>query len=70
VVGFGVKTGAHAAAIAQGADGVAVGTALVNAVKASLDQEGRATATTVDGVTNLVRELATGIRSVTKAEAA
>ena len=70
VVGFGVKTGAHAAAIAKGADGVAVGTALVNAVKASLDQEGRATATTVEAVTNLVRELATGIRSVTKAKAA
>ena len=28
VVGFGVKTGAHAAAIAQGADGVVVGSAL------------------------------------------
>jgi tryptophan synthase alpha chain len=70
VVGFGVKTGAHAAAIAQGADGVAVGTALVNAVHGSLDAEGRATSKTLDSVTNLVRELASGVRSVTKAEAA
>ena len=33
VVGFGVKSGAHAAAIAEGADGVVVGTALVEAVQ-------------------------------------
>jgi tryptophan synthase alpha chain len=70
VVGFGVKTGAHAAAIARGADGVAVGTALVNAVKGSLDGEGQATARTVGSVTALVEELAAGIRSVTKARAA
>jgi tryptophan synthase alpha chain len=70
VVGFGVKTGAHAAAIAHGADGVAVGTALVNAVAASLDAEGRATVKTVESVAGLVRELAAGVRSVTKAKAA
>jgi tryptophan synthase alpha chain len=70
VVGFGVKSGAHAAAIAQGADGVVVGSALVNAVQASLDAEGRATSKTVDAVTTLVEELAVGVRSVTKAEAA
>jgi tryptophan synthase alpha chain len=70
VVGFGVKTGAHAAAIAKGADGVAVGTALVNAVQATLDAEGRATGTTVDAVASLVRELAAGVRSVVKAKAA
>jgi tryptophan synthase alpha chain len=70
VVGFGVKTGAHAAAIVQGADGVAVGTALVNAVKDSLDFEGRATSKTVESVTRLVCELADGVRSVSKAKAA
>jgi tryptophan synthase alpha chain len=70
VVGFGVKTGAHAAAIAQGADGVVVGTALVNAVKTSLDADGRATSKTVESVANLVKELAAGVRSVTKAKAA
>ncbi|MFL5112076.1 MAG: tryptophan synthase subunit alpha, partial [Microvirga sp.] len=70
VVGFGVKTGAHAAATAQGADGVAVGTALVNAVQASLDTEGRATSKTVESVVKLVQELAVGVRSVSKAKAA
>ena len=70
VVGFGVKTGAHAAAIAQSADGVAVGTALVNAVHASLDAESRATSKTVESVTSLVAELAAGVRSVSKAKAA
>jgi tryptophan synthase alpha chain len=70
VVGFGVKTGAHAAAIARGADGVAVGTALVNAVQASLDAEGRATSKTVESVVKLVEELAAGVRSVSKAKAA
>ena len=70
VVGFGVKTGAHAAAIAQGADGVAVGTALVNAVQASLDAESRATSKTVESVVKLVQELAVGVRSVSKAKAA
>jgi tryptophan synthase alpha chain len=70
VVGFGVKTGAHAAAIAQGADGVAVGTALVNAVKNSLDPKGGATSKTVESVVKLVEELAAGVRSVSKAKAA
>ena len=40
VVGFGVKTGAHAAAIAKGADGVVVGSALVEAVQ-DLARRGR-----------------------------
>jgi len=70
VVGFGVKSGAHAAAIARGADGVVVGSALVNAVHGSLDGEGRATSQTVEAVTTLVRDLSEGVRSVSKAEAA
>jgi tryptophan synthase alpha chain len=70
VVGFGVKSGAHAAAIAEGADGVVVGSALVEAVRGSLDADGRATPRTVEAVATLVRELAAGVRSVSKAEAA
>jgi tryptophan synthase alpha chain len=70
VVGFGVKSGAHAAAIARGADGVVVGSALVNAVHGSLDGEGRATSQTVEAVTTLVRDLSEGVRSVSKARAA
>jgi tryptophan synthase alpha chain len=70
VVGFGVKTGAHAAAIAAGADGVVVGSALIEAVKGSLDAEGRATSRTVEAVTTLVKDLSAGVRSVSKAKAA
>jgi tryptophan synthase alpha chain len=61
-VGFGVKTANHARAIAAGADGVVVGSALVEAVRASLDQNGKATGRTVKAVTDLVAELADGVR--------
>jgi len=63
VVGFGVKTGAHAAEIARGADGVVVGSALVDALHRSLDGEGRAGPGTVEAVAGLVRALADGVRS-------
>ena len=66
VVGFGVKSGAHAAAIAQGADGVVVGSALIEALKGTLDADGRATSQTVEAVTTLVQDLAAGVRSVPK----
>jgi tryptophan synthase alpha chain len=62
VVGFGVKTGEQAAAIAKGADGVVVGSALVNAVKDSLGPRGEATAKTVPAVLDLVRSLAQALR--------
>jgi tryptophan synthase alpha chain len=61
-VGFGVKTANHARAIAAGADGVVVGSALVEVVRASLDQNGKATGRTVKAVTDLVAELADGVR--------
>lgn len=61
MVGFGVKTGEQAAAIAAHADGVVVGSALVNAVRDSLDN-GKATAATIKAVTNLVSDLADGVR--------
>ena len=63
VVGFGVRTGAHATAIAKGADGVVVGSALVDALVRSLDGEGRPQAGSVAAVTELVRELAAGVRA-------
>jgi tryptophan synthase alpha chain len=65
-VGFGVKTAEDASAIAQGADGVVVGSALVEALRKSLDSDGKATAKTVGAVTALVSEIATGIRAVKK----
>jgi tryptophan synthase alpha chain len=61
-VGFGVRTAKQARAIAEGAEGVAVGSALVNAVRDSLDKKGKATSRTVKAVTGLVAELAKGVR--------
>jgi len=61
-VGFGVRTVKQARAIAESAEGVVVGSALVNAVKDSLDKNGKATARTVKAVTSLVVELAKGVR--------
>jgi tryptophan synthase alpha chain len=63
-VGFGVKDAASAAAIARGADAVVVGSALVERVRLSLDAAGNATPSTVPAVTDLVAELAAGVRSV------
>jgi tryptophan synthase alpha chain len=62
-VGFGLKTPEHARAIASGADGAVVGSALVEAVRTSLDDQGRATPQTVSAVTDLVSALAEGVRS-------
>jgi tryptophan synthase alpha chain len=62
-VGFGVKTGEHARAIAGGADGVVVGSALVDALRQSLDANGKAGSGTVKAVTNLVSALAQDVHS-------
>jgi tryptophan synthase alpha chain len=65
-VGFGVRTAKQARAIAAGAEGVVVGSALVNAVKQSLNKKGKATGKTVKAVTALVSELAKGVRGAKK----
>jgi tryptophan synthase alpha chain len=69
-VGFGVRTAEQAAAIGANADGVVVGSAIVSAVAASLDSEGRATDATVPAVLALVSELAGGVRAARKSVAA
>ncbi|HEY0569294.1 MAG TPA: tryptophan synthase subunit alpha [Xanthobacteraceae bacterium] len=61
-VGFGVKTAANAREIASHADAVVVGSALVEAVRTSLDTGGNATARTVKAVSDLVSLLAEGVR--------
>ena len=61
-VGFGVRTPEQARQIATGADGVVVGSALVNAVGDSLDPAGKATGNTVPDVLNLVRKLSGALR--------
>ena len=62
-VGFGVKTGEQARAIARGADGVVVGSALVNAIQSSLGPKGEATGRTVPAVLDLVKSLAQALRA-------
>ncbi|HKM87369.1 MAG TPA: tryptophan synthase subunit alpha [Xanthobacteraceae bacterium] len=62
-VGFGVRTAEQARAIAADADGVVVGSALVEAVRRSLGPDAKATPATVTSVTDLVRELAEGVHS-------
>jgi tryptophan synthase alpha chain len=61
-VGFGVRTADHARAIAAGADGVVVGSALVEALRQSLGPDAKPTAKSVTAVTDLARTLAAGVR--------
>ncbi len=68
-VGFGVRTAKQARAIAQGAEAVVVGSALVDAVRGSLNRDGKATARTVKAVASLVSELAGGVRGAKRASA-
>ena len=62
-VGFGVRTGEQAKALAQGADGVVVGSALVNAIAQSLDTKGCATSKTVPAVLELVASISIVLKS-------
>jgi len=62
-VGFGVKTAEHAKVIGGSADGVVVGTAIVNQIATSLTKDGKASADTIQAVATLVRGLSTGTRS-------
>jgi tryptophan synthase alpha chain len=68
-VGFGVKTAEQARAIAEGADGVVVGSALVEALRGSLDKDGKASPATVKAVAELVSALAKGVRAARRGAA-
>jgi tryptophan synthase alpha chain len=68
-VGFGVKTAEQARAIAGGADGVVVGSALVDALARTLDSGGKAGLNTVKAVTTVVSTLAEGVRSARRVAA-
>jgi len=61
-VGFGIKTAEDAKRIGKDADGVVVGSALVNAVEKSLNN-GKASDTTVKAVHDLVSDIAAGGRA-------
>jgi tryptophan synthase alpha chain len=66
-VGFGIRTPDNARGIAAKADGAVVGTALVDALKATLDGQDRATAKTVGAVAGLVASLSQGVRGAKQA---
>jgi tryptophan synthase alpha chain len=61
-VGFGIKTPEQARAIAAGADGVVVGSALVEAIRNSLGPKGESTGKTASAVLDLVKNLAQAVR--------
>ncbi len=60
-VGFGVKSPEQVRAIARGADGVVVGSAIVEAIRDTLGPDGRGTAGTAPRVLGLVKDLARGV---------
>ena len=66
-VGFGIRTPQAARAIAEKANGAVVGTALVDALRDSLDTQGKATTSTVAAVADLVASLAQGVRGAKQA---
>jgi tryptophan synthase alpha chain len=68
-VGFGVRSAEQARAIAEHADGVVVGSALIDAASKSLGPDGKPTATTVTAVADLVRTLADGVRGARRVPA-
>lgn len=61
-VGFGVKTEEQAEALARIADGVVVGSALVNVVRDTVDAEGRPAPDIAARVGRLVADLSRGVR--------
>ncbi|MBS0221045.1 MAG: tryptophan synthase subunit alpha [Proteobacteria bacterium] len=66
VVGFGIKTPDQAAAVARHADAAAIGSAIVDRVKAGLDDKGKPKPDLVPGVLAYVKALADGVRGVRK----
>ena len=60
--GFGIKDKADVERFAAVADAVVVGSAIVDAVRASLDDQEQATDKTVDAVLDLVRDISAGVR--------
>jgi tryptophan synthase alpha chain len=69
-IGFGIRSPEQAAVAAGVADGAVVGTALVDTLAASLDEDGRATAKTVPAVLDQVRGLAQSVHAVRPVAAA
>jgi tryptophan synthase alpha chain len=68
-VGFGVRSAEQARAIAENADGVVVGSALIDVLRGGLDKAGKGGPATVKAVTELVSQLAEGVRAARRVAA-
>lgn len=66
-VGFGVKTQEQVRALADVADGVVVGSALISAIAESLDEAGKATKETKPRLLELVKRLSSVLRPTVEA---
>ena len=64
-----MRSAEQARAIAENADGVVVGSVLVDLVRTSLDKSGKAGPSTVKAVTDLVSSLAQGVRAAKRVAA-
>lgn len=62
-IGFGIKTPEQAHAMAQAADGVVVGSVLVDQIAQTLGHDGAASKACVDAVLGLASDLAKGVHS-------
>lgn len=65
-VGFGIKTREQAAKIGQVADGVVVGSAIVNAIAATVDERGHSRGDAVEAASTLVKQLRAGVLEARK----
>lgn len=68
-IGFGVKTAEQAKVFGESADGVVVGSSIVDAVAKTLDANGKPVSDPVEAVATLVSQLAAGVRSAQLAQA-
>ncbi len=60
-VGFGIKTPEHARSVAEHADGIVIGSAIVDLVKLNLDDQGHPKEALVSEVHEFVRQIAAGV---------
>lgn len=60
-VGFGIKTREQAANIGRAADGVVVGSAIVNAIASTLDKNGHPKGDAAKAASDLVKQLSAGV---------
>jgi len=60
-VGFGIKTPEHARSVAEKADGIVIGSAIVDLIKANLDNDGLPNSGIAETVHSYIREIADSV---------